>query len=268
MIRLLMGDAEEQEPEPKSRLRRWSSGVRVWGSAIVVDPGIYPLIAGTVALFLVMFLQPDRGTKDLYVVAAQIIPVLLLALALEARVFSSRNELPPPPSDPGAVLREVQGTIARLERMQNRLATQRERLDAVGAELTLLEQDFQKVTGATEEELAGVRTVLVKHREDHAAAQAAFREREQDIEEMAVLLEDQEKRVKAIRRWWWLRKGSWWGIRMYYVGVGIGVLAVGEFEALFRIADGGYNERPDFALAAIGYGFAAALVASLSKPSH
>lgn len=267
MMPLVMGDAEEREPDPRSRANSWTSTVREWTSAFVIDPDLYPLIVGTATMGLVMFLQPNRGTRDLYVVAAQVIPVLLLALALEARVFATRNELPPPPSDPADVLRDVRSATERVDAIRRTATVLRARTDDLGARLKDIEQALNSASldDVPEEELAKARGVIEGQKAEHAAAEATVLEAERELEKLTAALADQERRVKAVRRWWQLRKGAWWGTRGYYVGVGVGVLAIGEFEALSRIADGSYTRRPDFALAAIGYGFATTLVVAFRK---
>jgi hypothetical protein len=57
-----------------------------------------PILVGVVVGFVFAVLAPERATAEFYSAASQIIPVLMLALTVESRVFTAalRSPLPPP----------------------------------------------------------------------------------------------------------------------------------------------------------------------------
>jgi hypothetical protein len=71
-------------------VRSIGRGVR-WGTGAAVDiwrADFAPLLLAVLAYSAAEQLGPRHATSDFYVVAAQIIPLLLLAIALEARLLS------------------------------------------------------------------------------------------------------------------------------------------------------------------------------------
>ncbi len=71
-----------------------SIGRRVrWVSRVAEDiwrPDFAPLLLAVFAYNAALLFGPRHATNDFYVVAAQIIPLLLLAIALDARLLSSQ----------------------------------------------------------------------------------------------------------------------------------------------------------------------------------
>jgi hypothetical protein len=68
-------------------------------------PTVWPALPAIAALILGLLLAPERADLRFYETASQVIPVLLLALVLEARFFQSYRLPPPDPSDAEAVRR-------------------------------------------------------------------------------------------------------------------------------------------------------------------
>lgn len=236
-----------------------------------------PLIAGAVGASLAWILGPDKGTRDLYVVTAQVIPVLLLALALEARVFRAVGTSPPRlESDELDV--EVHDILERLDSMQRTVEDRARNISrfehemaARESEARVLEQRAQELareSSAAEDVLRDadrLRTEIALSKAQLADHRSDVRQWIIDIENNRVLVKGAEKRIRRLERSWrWLHLSAR-GSRAAHVALGVAVLAAGEFEALGRIAEGTSSGEPRFAFAAIGYGFAAVLVAALTK---
>lgn len=259
--------------ETEGRTSQLNDGDAGQGGDSSQEREFYPLIAGAVAVGLASLFGPDQGTKDLYVVSAQVIPVLLLALALEARIFRAAGPRPDqPPIDPAAALAHIQDVKAAIDTAQSAVDARARNIVHFGEEIAGWQREVDRLKQLAADlppeqvpNFDGIHQKIETARADQAGYQSDVRRWVLDIEDSRSVLAQHEKRIKRTRRWWRMARISWWSNRVAYVGTGVLVLAIGEFESLLRIANGDYESRPLFAFAAIAYGFVAILVAALSE---
>lgn len=249
-----MADTEQREPDADVAA---SHARRVWADV----RGLVPLLAGTVGALLAWIFGPSSGTRDLYVVAAQVIPVLLLALAFEARVFRAAGTLLPG-IESDELLAKAQDLTTRLDTAQRRVEDRARDVVGIEQEISALRHDAQELGRAE-------RKVLYERLAPAEARQAELR---RDIRDWVLDIEATRRALKRQMRFlqWEVRTRrvlhvSSWSSHTAHVALGAALLAAGEYEALTRIAEGDYSGEPRFAFAAIGYGFLAILGAALAK---
>lgn len=238
-----------------------------------------PLGAGGLAALGAVFIAPERATKDLYVVAAQVIPVLLLALALEARIF--RPVAPPigsPLEEPEELLATADALEISVKDMQHRLQelvggsdeTKRQfeewerRTDQLEEEARhLLESD--PAAGETLDAVDRLREETQLAKEQHASRQNELRNWVREVAQQRTLVSQQQRRIKRLRRMQRVARFTWASNNAAYIGFGILVLAGGELQSLVRIADDDFSGKPGLVFAAMAYGFAAVFFTAVFK---
>jgi hypothetical protein len=91
-------DAVDALIDPRIK-RRWTGvsalGWKAWINEVILSPHVWPLILPMIGSIAVPLMFPDKAPMNFYEIAAQIIPLLAVVLAFDARSFVLRPLVTP-----------------------------------------------------------------------------------------------------------------------------------------------------------------------------
>lgn len=238
------------------------SGARLW-RLLRLHGDFAPLYGGVICAALAASLGPDAGSRALWIAGAQVIPVVLIALALQARVFRfvlPRHGLG---QDLDDFEREIEVLRSKIQEEFQNIRSERETPGHWSVRAKALLDEVNSASG----ESSSARQSLADARADleELVSEGTARMAEVDAEEAHLRrrLDHLEAFVARQRRWSSAFTAGLGLTRAMYVAAGMALLALGEFRALEVLATGDYESRPGSVLAAIGFGFGAMFVAAL-----
>ena len=225
--------------------------------------GLLPLVGGVTGALLASWLGPDVGSRHLYAAAAPIIPVMLLAIALQARVF--RIEVPPTLGlDDKGIQPKIDALKAELSESRDASTSARAQLEGLKTETASLRDENDTLGSSSAEDGAA----LARLTNRLAAVSAQIETTDSVREDSERRLEEFATQFSRFQRFSTAVSAGWGITRVVYVAFGMALLAAGEFHALDVLARADFTARPNLVMGAIGFGFGAVFVSAVVQPTR